>query len=147
MIDYHTTKFEEVIRDYDVVFDTMSWAYEGCTLKRGATVLKPDGHYLNTVSSDWTFDGKENTNGLLSLWNAIYHTLLNMFGLGRVPKYHVVVVKPRGYQLQYIVDLVEKQKIRPVVDCQYHLTDARSAYEYLELGHAIGKVILLNDPQ
>lgn len=147
VIDYHTTKFEEVIRDYDVVFDTMSWAYEGLTFKRGATVLKPDGHYLNIMSSAWTFDGKEKSNGLLSIWNAIYHTLLHIFGLGRVPKYHVVVVKPRGDQLQYIFDLVEKQKIRPVVDRQYDLKDARSAYEYLEEGHAKGKVILLNDPQ
>lgn len=144
VIDYHTTKFEEVIRDYDVVFDTMSWAYEGCTLKRGATVLKPDGHYLNIMSSDWTFDGREKTNGI---WNALYHTLLNMFALGRFPKYHVVVVKPRGGQLKNIFDLVEKQKILPVVDRQYDLTDARSAYEYLEEGHATGKVILLNDPK
>jgi alcohol dehydrogenase len=147
VIDYHTTRFEEVIRDYDVVFDTMSWAYEGCTLKTGATVLKPDGHYLNIMSSDWTFDGREKTNGLLSLWNALYHTLLNIFALGRVPKYHVVAVKPRGDQLQNIFDLAEKQKILPVVDRQYDLTDARSAYEYLEEGHAKGKAILLNDPQ
>jgi alcohol dehydrogenase len=56
-------------------------------------------------------------------------------------------VKPRGDQLQNIFDLVEKQKILPVVDRQYDLTDARSAYEYLEEGHAKGKAILLNDPQ
>ena len=32
--------FEFVIPDYDVIFDTMSWASEGCSLNRGAMVLK-----------------------------------------------------------------------------------------------------------
>eukprot|EP00978_Attheya_sp_CCMP212_P037825 scaffold181730_cov45-Attheya_sp.AAC.3 len=32
VIDYRTTDFQSIIQDYDVVFDTMSWAYEDQTL-------------------------------------------------------------------------------------------------------------------
>ena len=145
MVDYRSEKFENVIRDYDVVLDTMSWAYERRTLGKHATVLKPNGYYLNVLSSDWAFDGKETANSLLSLWHAFFHKLLNVFDLGIVPKYYFVIVQSRGDQLQKVFDLVQKLKIRPVVDRRYDVIEAKAAYEYLEQGHAKGKVILVNE--
>jgi len=44
VIDYHTTKFENVIHEYDAVLDTMSWQYEARTLD--SEVLKKNGYYL-----------------------------------------------------------------------------------------------------
>jgi alcohol dehydrogenase len=44
VIDYHTTQFEDVVQDYDVVLDPMSWTYEKRTLE--SNVLKPNGWYL-----------------------------------------------------------------------------------------------------
>lgn len=142
VVDYRTEKFEDMIQNYDVVLDTMSWAYESRTLKRDATVLKPDGYYLNVLSSDWAFDDKEKANGLLSLWHAIFHKMLNLVDLGIVPKYYFVSVQSRGEQLQQVYDLT---KIRPVLDRRYDLMEAKAAYDYLEQGHAKGKVILVNE--
>jgi len=145
VLDYRSEQFEDSIQNYDIVLDTMSWAYEGRTLKADATVLKPDGTYLNVFSSDWAFAGKEKANGLLSLRYAIFHKLLNLVHLGLVPKYHFVLVQSRGEQLQQVFDLVRELKIRPVVDRRYDLTEAKDAYKYLEQGHAKGKVILENE--
>jgi len=44
VIDYRSTNFEDVIKDYDVVLDAMSWLYEARTLS--SSVLKPSGHYI-----------------------------------------------------------------------------------------------------
>jgi len=52
VIDYRTENFEDVVRDYDVVLDPMSWMYENRTLSSG--VLKPTGHYLKYVSANVT---------------------------------------------------------------------------------------------
>ena len=44
VIDYRTTQFEDVVQDYDVVLDPMSFVYEKRTLQ--SKVLKPTGWYL-----------------------------------------------------------------------------------------------------
>lgn len=49
VVDYHTTRFEDVISGYDLIIDSMSWEYERRNLKPG--VLKPTGHYVRYGSS------------------------------------------------------------------------------------------------
>ncbi len=44
IIDYHTTDFEEVLQDIDLVFDTM-----GATPKKSFTVLKPKGRLISIL--------------------------------------------------------------------------------------------------
>jgi NADPH:quinone reductase-like Zn-dependent oxidoreductase len=53
VIDYQTTRFEEVARDVDVVFDTMG----GETQERSFQVLKPGGVLVSSVSPPPAFEG------------------------------------------------------------------------------------------
>lgn len=46
-IDYHAARFEDEVRDIDVVFDTVG----GDTLRRSWSVLKPNGRMV-TIASD-----------------------------------------------------------------------------------------------
>jgi alcohol dehydrogenase len=139
VIDYRTEDFDQVLKDYDVVLDPMSWLYEERSLK----VLKPTGHYLNVPSSDWGFeDGVEKINGVSTGINFIISKLRNLFQPGKAPKYGLVMVEPNGEQLQLILDAMESGKIRPVIDRIYHLSQAAEAYRYLEEGHVTGKVVL-----
>jgi alcohol dehydrogenase len=152
VIDYRTTDFQSVIQDYDVVFDTMSWAYEEQTLASSRSkdddkrVLKSNGgHYLNILSSDWGLtDGKEKANGFLMVRHFLYYKLCHLVPWWRetVPSYDIVVVKPNGKQLQKVLNLVHDGTIRPIIDQTFPLKDAVSAYQYLENGHASGKVVL-----
>lgn len=135
VLDYKKQKFSEEIKDYDVVLDPMSWAYEEETFQ--SHVLHPRGHYLNLLSSDWAFSGIEDSNGLTTAKNWIQSKLLF-----RALKYDVVTVVPNGEQLQEVMDLLEKGTVRAVIDREYPLPRAQEAYEYLEQGHTTGKVVL-----
>ena len=159
VIDYHTTNFEDVITDYDIVFDTMSWLYEDRTLNnknnknKKNSVLKNDGYYINIISSDWSLSpkGMEISNGFTTAWNWIRHHKL--FSSGRNnnnkntrtrPNYVTVAVEPNGEHMQMAIDLLQQGKIRAVIDKTFPLTNTVQAYDYLERGHATGKVILVH---
>jgi len=43
--------------------------------------------------------------------------------------------------------LMEAGKVRPVIDRRYRLSEAPEAIQYLEEGHARGKVIITLDDQ
>lgn len=138
VIDYHTQAFEDIIRDFDVAYDPMSWLYEERTLK--TQVLKPDGHYICVLSSDWEFDGVERANK--STLNQIKHKLVNLVAPGRIPRYTLAIVAPNGKQLQTVMDHVEQGTIRPIIDRIVPFSETVSAFEYLEKGHATGKVVI-----
>jgi alcohol dehydrogenase len=154
VIDYRTTPFETVIQDYDIVLDTMSFAYEARTLQHGSNVLKADGtgYYLNIFSSDWYLNDKgvEVGNGVTTLWNWLAHKLplvgpLLLYLLSKPPViYEMTAVMPNGEDVQMVLDLVEQGTIQPVIDKTFKLSDIEDAYKYLEQGHATGKVVLLH---
>ena len=143
VIDYRTQDFSQIIKDYDVVFDTMSFSYEEATLNRSARVLKPSGHYLCVLSSDWkSGGGRERSNGLLTLRNLVKHKIINALRPGWIPHYDLVAVQPNGKQLLEVFNLLEEGRIRSVIDKTFPLSNAADAYDYVEQGHATGKVIL-----
>jgi NADPH:quinone reductase-like Zn-dependent oxidoreductase len=122
--------------------------YESRTLGRNAKVLNSDGHSLNIFSSDWNWDnGVEQGNGLTSLGNWMYYKMRHLIRPGTAPNYDMVLVVPNGKQLQTIMDLLDNSTIRAVVDKKFHLSDTAAAYEYLEQGHATGKVIIYNNKE
>lgn len=143
VIDYKTQDFSQEIENYDAVLDTMSFEYEERTLNQDSKVLKADGLYLNVMSSDWALvDGKEKAIGPLSFKNLIKHTMSNLLKPGSLPRYDLNFVQPDGKLLQSIMDLIEKGKIRPIIDSVFDLVDAVDAYKKLETGRTTGKIIL-----
>jgi NADPH:quinone reductase-like Zn-dependent oxidoreductase len=44
--------------------------------------------------------------------------------------------------LQFLKELVEAEKVTPVIDRTYRLSEAPEAIRYLEEGHARGKVVV-----
>ena len=52
------------------------------------------------------------------------------------------VAKPRQDDLAFIKELVEDDKIKPVIDRKYSLSEVPEAIRYLEEGHARGKVVI-----
>ena len=44
--------------------------------------------------------------------------------------------------LVFLKQLVEAQKVRPVIDRRYPLSETADAIRYLEAGHAQGKVVI-----
>ena len=101
VIDYRAVRFEQVARDFDVVFDTVG----GDTLDRSWGVLKSGGRLVTIASSvEGTADPRQR--------EAFF------------------IVRPDREQLIEIGRLIDAGHLRPVVDCAFPLARAREAFEH-----------------
>ena len=114
-IDYTKTKFEDVVKDVDVVFDTVGRD----TLARSYPIVKKGGIVTTIVARpDPTQLEKYGIRGN-SIWS-----------------------HPDGNELGEITKLIEAGKIKPVVGQVMPLTDAVKASQQAETHHTRGKLIL-----
>ena len=114
VIDYQATPFEKAVRDMDVVIDTVG----GETIDRAWQVLKPNG-ILVTVA------------GRISEETARAHGARGMSTMA------APVAK-----LKDISELIEAQKLKPLVGRVFPLAEARQAHELSETGHGRGRIVL-----
>src|SRR5205823_5257190 len=114
-IDYTKTKFEDVVKDVDVVLDTVGRD----TIARSYAVVKKGG-IITTIASrpDPAQLEKYEIRGT-SIWS-----------------------KPDGNELAEITKLIEAGKIRPIVGQVVPLTDAVKAARQAETHHTRGKLVL-----
>jgi len=101
VIDYRATRFEDVVRDIDVVFDSVG----GETLERSWGVLKPDGT-LVTIAASGERTADERTRAAF------------------------FIVEPSRSQLEEIAWLIDSGAIRPIVGSVFPLAEARQAYQH-----------------
>jgi NADPH:quinone reductase-like Zn-dependent oxidoreductase len=115
VIDYATTRFEEVAHDVDVVFDLVG----GDALTRSWQVVRDGGIVVSVVSPRPT--GPAPRPGVRFAW---------------------FIVEPSGEQLRQIGGLIDAGQVRPIVDRVFPLADARGAYDAGRRGHPRGKIVL-----
>lgn len=116
IIDYTTTRFEEAVRDVDLVFDLVG----GDTLRRSWQVIKPGGALVSVVSPRPSFaEAKE--HDVRPFW---------------------FVVEPNRDQLIQIGSLIDAGQLRPIIETVLPLSQARQAYEQGARGHTRGKIVL-----
>lgn len=116
LVDYQAERFEEVVRDVDLVLDTMG----GQVQERSWGVLK-EGGILVTLRT---------TPGLAEM--AAAH--------GRRAKHFLV--RPEAQHWATINGLVESGQVSPVVAAVFPLHDAAQAHRRLEQGPTRGKIVL-----
>jgi NADPH:quinone reductase-like Zn-dependent oxidoreductase/catechol 2,3-dioxygenase-like lactoylglutathione lyase family enzyme len=114
VVDRGATRFEMVVRDVDVVLDTVG----GAVTERSWSVLRPNGLLVTLVrqSPQWTS--------------------------GRAAKGLFFIVEPRRKQLDEIARLIDGGTIRPRVEAVLPLHRAREAYERGIAQHPRGKLVL-----
>jgi NADPH:quinone reductase-like Zn-dependent oxidoreductase len=116
VIDYQTQKFEELLKDYDVVFDTLG----GATREKSFSVLKKGGHLISIIAPGST-SGEAERLGVKSdsffMWAS-------------------------GEQLGQIGQLVVQGVIKPLMDRSYSLDQAQEAFDYSQSGRAKGKIVI-----
>jgi NADPH:quinone reductase-like Zn-dependent oxidoreductase len=131
IIDYTTTRFEEVVHGVDVVFDMVG----GDTLERSWQVIKPGGVVVSVVSpsppaaaqaalSKAKEDGGAGGRG------------------GDEVRFVYFIVGPNRDELTKIGALIDAGHLRPIVDTVFPLAQARQAYEQAAKGHTRGKIVL-----
>jgi NADPH:quinone reductase-like Zn-dependent oxidoreductase len=114
-INYEKTRFEDVVRDVDVVLDTLG----GDTQNRSWRVLKKGGILVSIV-------------GPPAEEEAARYGVRSTFMAGH----------PSSAQLTEIAKLVDAGKVKPVVETVLPLSDVRRAHELTETGHGRGKTVL-----
>mmetsp|Transcript_33920 Transcript_33920/g.41809 ORF Transcript_33920/g.41809 Transcript_33920/m.41809 type:complete len:355 (+) Transcript_33920:59-1123(+) len=148
-IDYNKEKFEEVKTDYDYVIDTMGGDYE----LRSMRCIKSNGTYMNIMNSGWATKMKTGkTDGVSGVDSTLGSTIGYLYAGYRMavqyiigPYYKFLVVKPDGKMLTRLSKMLETGKVKPIVDRTFPLEKAANAHEYMEAGHAKGKVIIIVD--
>ena len=113
-IDYTTTRFEEVVRDADVVLDTMG----GDTQQRSWKTLR-EGGILSTILAPPPEEAVPPEKRL-----------------------GYTFVQPNAEQLSEIATLIDAGKIRTVVETVLPLPEAWYAQERSQAGHVRGKIVL-----
>ncbi|TXR92038.1 NADP-dependent oxidoreductase [Bacillus sp. SH7-1] len=139
IINYKTEKFEEILKDYDAVFDTIG----GTTLEKSFNIIKSGGNIVSVSGMPNARFGKEFGSGF-------FKTLLFSFASKKLTElekkhnaqYSFLFMKPSGDQLRIIANYIEAGKIKPVIDRVFPFEDAQKAMEYSEAGRAKGKIIV-----
>jgi NADPH:quinone reductase-like Zn-dependent oxidoreductase len=116
VIDYKTENFEDIVHDYDAVFDTVS----GDTYKRSFKVLKKgSGMIVSTL---------EQPNS----------ELMNQYGIKAVFLFSQV----NKQRLTKLAEWVDQNNIRVNIDKIFSLDEAAKALDYQKEGHPRGKLVL-----
>lgn len=139
IINYKTGKFEEILENYDGVFDTLG----GEILEKSFEVIKSGGKIVSVSGLPNARFGKEYGSGFFKtlLFSAASHKLTALEKKHNV-QYMFLFMKPSGEQLRKIANFIETGKIKPIIDRVFPFEDARKAMEYAESGRAKGKIIL-----
>jgi NADPH:quinone reductase-like Zn-dependent oxidoreductase len=115
VVDHGATPFETVVRDVDVVLDTVG----GTVTERSWSVLRRNGLLVTIVrprSPEWA--------------------------AGRAAAGVFFIVEPRRAQLNELSRLIDAGTIRPIVEAVLPLNRAREAYERGIRDHPRGKLVL-----
>jgi len=115
VIDYTSTRFEDMLHDVDIVLDTIG----GDTMERSWSALKKGGLLVSVFSPPPKEQAK--AHGVRALF---------------------FVVQPNRAELIQIGDLIDAGQVQPVIETVFPLSEARQAFERALSGHTRGKIIL-----
>lgn len=139
IIDYKTKQFENILENYDAVFDTLG----GESLEKSFTVLKDGGEIVSISGLPNARFAKDRGLGFLkTMLLSLVSKKLTKLEKKHDVHYRYLFMKASGEQLRILTDLIESGKIKPVIDKVFSFEEAQKAIEYSESGRAKGKVIL-----
>ncbi len=139
VIDYKQQNFETVLRDYDVVLNSLG----PVELEKSLGILKPGGQLIS-ISGPPT---AEFAQAQQLFWGLGWVMRLLSSGIRRKARkrgitYAFVFMRASGAQLQKITALVESGAITPVIDRVFPFEATAQALSYVEGGRAKGKVVV-----
>lgn len=116
VIDYNTTRFEDVVSNVDLVVDGMA----GEVRERSWKTLKPGG-ILVALTGAPPNDTAAGERGV---------------------RQKTMLVHPDAAQLTKIAELVDSGKVRVIVDAVVPLPEAARAHQLNQSGHTRGKIVI-----
>lgn len=115
VIDYKTQKFEEELKDYDLVFDMLG----GDSITDSFKVLKKGGALISIKGQD--------TEDLASSYGV---------------RFEWFFMSPDGDMLAELIALIDAGSVKPVIDSVFPLAQITDAYDRLDTGRTVGKIVV-----
>jgi putative PIG3 family NAD(P)H quinone oxidoreductase len=137
-VDYASEDFVGAVREHsggkgaDVILDILGAAY----LARNVDALAPDGR-IAIIGLQGGRSAELDLGTLLAKRGAITATTLR----GRPPEQKATIVHSVR---EHVWPLIERQRIRPVIDRRVPMRDATEAHRIVEASEHIGKVLLVS---
>lgn len=139
VIDYRKNDFSGVLRDYDVVLNSL----DKVTLEKSLQVLKPGGQLISISGPpDAAF-----ARSIGAPWALRPVMSVLSYGIRAKAKRHQVAysflfMRANGGQLNEITRIINEKGIRPVIDRVFPFASTKEAMAYVETGRARGKVVV-----
>lgn len=121
VLDYEEIDFTQQTDKYDIILDAVGTI----TFAECEKVLQPEGVYISTLPSF------ENLAPMLTSW----------FISGKKAKF--ILANANTSDLEALRELIESDKVEPIVDRTYSLAEVAAAHAYSETGRAIGKIAIV----
>ena len=133
VIDYKTEDYKAIVKDADIVFDTLGNNY---TLE-AFEIIKQGG---KVVSVAGPLD--EESAKMFGMADYKLPEELAKVSSAKGASYKYVFMHPNGAHLNEIKTLVEDEKIKPVIDKVYSFSESIEAFTHLASGRAKGKIVI-----
>jgi len=123
-INYKSTRFENVVKDVDVVLESINRdikveAIAGGTLERSWSVLKKNGVLVSICATP-------------SIETATAYEVRSKY----------ILAQTNAAQLAEIAKLVDAGYVKPIINTVFPLKEARMAHKLSQKGHTRGKIVL-----
>jgi len=139
VIDYRKEDFAQVLRDYDVVLNSL----DRVTLEKSLRVLKPGGLLISISGPpDAAFARSIGASWVLRMIMGVLSYRITAKAKGAHAQYSFLFMRANGSQLTEITSLIDDGIIRPVVDRVFPFGSTKEAMAYVEAGRAKGKVVV-----
>ena len=133
VIDYKTEDYKSIVKDADIVFDTLGQNYTAEAFE----VVKLGGKVVSVV-------GPLDEDSAKMFGMADYKLPEDIATLSSVKgaSYKFIFMHPNGAHLEAIKSLIEDEKIKPIIDTIYPFSESIDAFLHLASGRAKGKIVI-----
>jgi len=139
VVDYKKQAFEHVLSGYDIVIGTL----RGDLIEKSLNILKPGGKIISLIGPlDVAFARTRQLNIILRIIFGLMSRKILRLSKKRGLDYSFLFVRPDGDQLTQIGTLLEAEKIKPVIDKVFPFAETQDALDWLQRGHAKGKIVV-----
>lgn len=133
VIDYKTEDYKAIVKDADIVFDTLGKNYT----TEAFAVVKKGGIVVSVVGP---LD--EESAKMFGMADYKLPTELSNLVSEKEATYKFIFMHPNGSHLGEIKALVEDDKIKSIIDKVYPFSESIEAFTHLASGRAKGKIVV-----
>lgn len=133
VIDYKVEDYKTIVKDADIVFDTLGQKYTSEAFE----IVKQGGKVVSVVGP---LD--EASANLFGIPDYKLPEEIAKLSSDKNAEYKFIFMHPNGSHLNEIKTLIEDEKIKPIIDTVYSFSESIEAFTHLASGRAKGKIII-----